>query len=73
MYIYIILSFSDILFFFILSWILPAIDFCLCTMAMPQATRPRGAGGYNVVSGGAKPATAKAKSTGTRNAFGALG
>ncbi|CAL1152101.1 unnamed protein product [Cladocopium goreaui] len=34
---------------------------------------PRGAGGYNVVSGGAKPATAKAKSTGTRNAFGALG
>lgn len=33
----------------------------------------RGAGGYNVVSGGAKPATAKAKSTGTRNAFGALG
>jgi len=42
-------------------------------MAMSQATRPRGAGGYNVVSGGAKPATAKAKSTGTRNAFGALG
>lgn len=35
--------------------------------------RPRATGGYSTVTGGAKPAKAKAKAPGTRNAFGALG
>eukprot|EP00913_Durusdinium_trenchii_P001637 g1514.t1 len=34
---------------------------------------PRATGGYSTVTGGAKPAKAKAKAPGTRNAFGALG
>eukprot|EP00435_Cladocopium_sp_Y103_P070499 s23_g35.t1 len=47
----------------------------LANLRVGGRAAPRGgsAGGYNVVSGGAKPASAKAKSTGTRNAFGALG